>query len=67
MDIEEVIEKIGRGSLRETARKLNLHPATVSNWRMGGKIPAWRHDHIKSVAARMGEKLSGKSTGRKAA
>jgi hypothetical protein len=54
MDIEDVIETIGEGGLRETARRLGLPLGTVSNWRINRSVPNWRQDHIRAVAQRLG-------------
>lgn len=59
MNYREVIEKIGGGSLHETARQLGLPVTTVNHWRLSQKVPEWRQEHIHNVAKRLGVKIEG--------
>lgn len=54
MDAETIIQKIGKGNVRETARQLKLPVATVHAWKRRASVPHWRLDYIKKVAAEMG-------------
>ncbi len=59
MDPNTVIDKIGDGNLRETARRLSVPVTTLSSWRRAGYIPHWRADRVRSVARELGVELEG--------
>lgn len=57
MNAQNIIEKIGRGNMSETARKLKVPLMTLADWKKRNRIPHWRHDHIKQVASELGVSL----------
>lgn len=54
MNYRTVVDKIGGGSVSETARRLNMPFSTVNSWRLTGKIPHWREVVIRATAQRLG-------------
>jgi hypothetical protein len=54
MQYKTVIDQIGHGSVRETARKLGIPVTTIHHWRQTGQIPHWREEYIRSVARSLG-------------
>ena len=54
MKTQTVINKIGGGRVRETARQLKVPISTFYRWVESGKVPHWREVHVRAVAQRLG-------------